>query len=246
MSTKDNTKKESIEAKNDQVIDDLKGKKESVEPKKEKTTSGSSQNTSEKKSSQTETKKKTSPKEQVESEQSQNTSEEKTEKKSVAQFDRTEIGALESKKVCEISTADLLKIAVRRGEIELNPIIAKSVLNTLKKINGESFRRKQNTENSDKPVQWNNNGNNRGRFMNGNGNNGYYRNRFNNQNGEREMMNQGGYHGQFNQGNNYNRGYKKPYYKKNYNGDNNFKGKKQMRDDEVEDQENEDYDSNQE
>lgn len=58
-------------------------------------------------------------------------------KPSVLDFDRDEVAALEKKKVSEISTEELVKVVIRRGELEKNPVLFGGCGRLLKQINGE-------------------------------------------------------------------------------------------------------------
>ena len=61
-------------------------------------------------------------------------------KQSVVNFDRAEVASWEEKKVSELNTEELLKVLIRRGEIEKRPTIAGDCKITLKKINFERIR----------------------------------------------------------------------------------------------------------
>jgi len=58
---------------------------------------------------------------------------------SVLDFNREEIKKLEEKKVLDLSTEDLIKIVIRRGEIEKNPPISRGVSKVLQQINLETI-----------------------------------------------------------------------------------------------------------
>lgn len=59
--------------------------------------------------------------------------------KSCLDFSREEIRELEDSSVTDISDEDLIKILIRRGEENKNPIIQTDCENLLKKINREPF-----------------------------------------------------------------------------------------------------------
>ncbi len=61
----------------------------------------------------------------------------RSKKPSVLNFDRDEVAELEKKKVSEVSTEELLKVVIRRGELEKNPVLFGGCSRVLKQINGE-------------------------------------------------------------------------------------------------------------
>jgi hypothetical protein len=63
--------------------------------------------------------------------------EQRERKPSVFHFDRDDVAKLESKKVSELSSEELLKVVVRRGEQEKNPVLSGGCGRVLKQINGE-------------------------------------------------------------------------------------------------------------
>ena len=61
--------------------------------------------------------------------------------KSVLDFDRTQVAAIDVGDVAKLSNEDLIKILVRRGEEQKNPAIAAGCKRLLRQINGETSRR---------------------------------------------------------------------------------------------------------
>lgn len=76
-------------------------------------------------------------------EEEHSSEDDKETKKSVADFDREEVKAWETKQVKELSMEDLIKVLICRGEKEKNPTVASDAIKTLKKINMERIPRKQ-------------------------------------------------------------------------------------------------------
>ena len=90
-------------------------------------------------------------------------------KPSVFDFDRDEIAELEKKKVSEISTEELLKVVIRRGEQEKNPVLFGGCGRILKQINGERLASRRGGSNGGYRGQ--------GGRDDSNGGNGCYRGR---------------------------------------------------------------------
>ncbi len=74
--------------------------------------------------------------------------ESKERKPSVVDFSRDDTEALEKKKVSELSTEELLKVVIRRGEKEKNPVIFGGCGRLLKQINGERLAPRRGGNNS--------------------------------------------------------------------------------------------------
>jgi len=63
-------------------------------------------------------------------------------RKSVMDFDRNEIATYEGKKVAELTVNDLLKVLIKRGEDQTNPIVSGGCERLLKQINRERIGRR--------------------------------------------------------------------------------------------------------
>jgi len=131
---------------------------------------------------------------------------------SVIYFDRDEVAALENKTVKDLSTEDLIKVGIIRGEQQKNPVVAGELKKLLKKINGERIRRRTGPPRFNKfrnfngPPQRNFNGprfnnqnydsrrdndetNRNGFNNNGFNNNGFNNKRYNNNNNNNRRYN---------------------------------------------------------
>lgn len=74
-----------------------------------------------------------------ENEQGSQVHTEEPKKKSILDFDRDEVSLLEHKKVSDLNLNDLLKVLIRRGEVNQNPVLGGGCKRLLKQINSERF-----------------------------------------------------------------------------------------------------------
>ena len=64
-------------------------------------------------------------------------------RKSVCDFDREDVARFETSKVEELTNEDLLKVVIRRGEMQKNPVLSGGCKRVLKQINLERLPRKE-------------------------------------------------------------------------------------------------------